>query len=43
MSDTERIDWLEQDSSRLEDVRGRVENENVDIREAIDWLAENVS
>lgn len=42
MTDTERLDWLEVDSSRLEDVRGRVENENVDIRVAIDWLASNV-
>jgi hypothetical protein len=41
LTDTERLDWLAKDTERLEDVRGRMENENVDIREAIDWLAEN--
>lgn len=39
MTDTERLDWLAQDSTRLEDVRGRMENEEEGIREAIDWLA----
>lgn len=40
MSDSDRLDWLEADESRLEDVRGRVNNEGASIREAIDWLAQ---
>jgi hypothetical protein len=34
--DRERLDWLTSD--RLEDVRGRCNNEDVTVREAIDWF-----
>jgi len=40
MTDQERLDWLEADSDRLEDVRGRVNNEGVSVRAAIDWFAD---
>lgn len=36
--DAIRIDWIDDDPSRLEDVRGRVNNEGGTVREAIDWL-----
>ena len=36
--DKERLDWLDADSSRLEDVRGRVNNEGGTVRAAIDWF-----
>lgn len=39
MTDTERLNWLDEDVTRLEDVRGRMNNENEDIRDAIDRLA----
>jgi len=39
MNDTERMDWLAADDTRLEDVRFRMANENELIREAIDALA----
>lgn len=38
MTDTERLDWLDADNTRLEDVRGRMNNENETVREAIDAL-----
>ncbi len=37
-TDKDRLDWLDYDSDRLEDVRGRVNNESETLREAIDWL-----
>jgi hypothetical protein len=37
-SDSDRLDWLELNSDRLEDVRGRVNNERASVRGAIDWL-----
>jgi hypothetical protein len=37
-SDEDRIDWLEAHSDRLEDVRGRVNNEGGSVRDAIDWF-----
>jgi hypothetical protein len=40
MTDQERIAWLEADPSRLEDVRGRINNEGGTVREAIDYFAE---
>jgi len=40
MTDTERLDWLDEDNGRLEDVRGRMNNEGEDLRTAIDALAE---
>lgn len=39
MNDTERIDWLDVDDTRLEDVRFRMINEDENIREAIDAMA----
>ena len=36
--DKDRIDWLSQDESRLQDVYWRIQNENVTVREAIDWF-----
>lgn len=41
MNDSSRMEWLEQDTSRLEDVRGRVENEACTVREAIDWFIQD--
>lgn len=41
MTDSERLDWLEGDSMRLEDVRGWMDNEEHDVRKAIDTLAED--
>lgn len=43
MTDTERLDWLGADNTRLEDVRGRMDNENETIREAIDALADGTA
>lgn len=43
MTDTERLDWLEVDNTRLEDVRGRMNNEDETIREAIDALADGTA
>lgn len=43
MTDTERLDWLDADNTRLEDVRGRMDNENETIREAIDALADGTA
>lgn len=42
MTDAERIDWLEEDPDRLEDVRGHYNNSDpqVTVREAIDQMAE---
>lgn len=40
MTDEQRLNWLNEDTERLEDVRGYMVNEEVDIREAIDRLAE---
>ena len=37
--DTERLDWLDADSDRLEDVRNRMNDEEETVREAIDALA----
>lgn len=37
-TDTERLDWLDADSDRLEDVRNYMNNENVSVRETIDAL-----
>ncbi len=39
MTDAERLDWLDHDDARLEDVRYRMLNEEETIREAIDTLA----
>lgn len=40
MTDEERIDWLEADCSRLEDLRRLMEgDDDLDLREAIDVLA----
>jgi hypothetical protein len=36
--DTERLDWLDADSDRLEDVRGYMNNEDCGVRAAIDAL-----
>jgi hypothetical protein len=36
--DKDRIDWLNDDTKRLEDVRGHCNNDGVTVREAIDWL-----
>lgn len=36
MTDEERLDWLEEDPDRLEDVRGYVNNEGGTVRDAID-------
>lgn len=36
--DTERLDWLDGDSNRLEDVRNYMNNEDASVREAIDAL-----
>lgn len=41
MTDEERLDWLEQDVDRLEDLHGRVMNEETTVREAIDWFAQD--
>ena len=41
-TDSERLDWLEEDRSRLEDVRGRCNNEGTTVREAIDHLSNAV-
>lgn len=40
-TDTERMDWL--DVSDLENVRGRMNNEDVSVREAIDWFMDRES
>lgn len=37
-TDTERLDWLDADNDRLEDVRNYMNNEGVSVREAIDSL-----
>lgn len=39
MDDTERLNWLAADSDRLEDVRGWLNNNDGELREAIDALA----
>jgi hypothetical protein len=39
VGDRQRIDWLEADAERLEDVRGYVNNEGGTIRDAIDELS----
>jgi hypothetical protein len=39
MTDTERIDWLAAEDTRLEDVRYRMANEEETLREAVDALA----
>lgn len=36
--DQQRLDWLAAFEDRLLDARGRVINESVSLREAIDWL-----
>ncbi len=38
LTDTDILDWLEADSDRLEDVRGRVNIEGGTIREAVRWF-----
>ncbi len=39
MTDSERLDWLQEDWDRLEDVRGLLSNEPFDtVRSAIDEL-----
>jgi hypothetical protein len=38
MMDTERLDWLGADASRLQDVYWRMQNEDESLREAIDAL-----
>lgn len=40
LTDSERLDWLEADNLRLEDVRVRMNNEGELLREAIDALAQ---
>lgn len=37
-TDEERLDWFAQDNNRLENVRGRMNNEDCTLREAIDWF-----
>ena len=37
--DTERLDWLDADTGRLQDVYWRIENEGGSARDAIDWFA----
>lgn len=36
--DAARLDWLSRDTTRLEDIRGRMVNESVTLREALDWF-----
>lgn len=36
-----RLNWLQVNPRRLEDVRGRVNNEGVSVRAAIDWLVKS--
>jgi hypothetical protein len=43
MKDNERMDWLEADHNRLEDIRWYVINENATVREAIDYLTSKQS
>jgi hypothetical protein len=38
--DDARVSWLERDPSQLENVLGRVNNEAVTVRQAVDWLME---
>lgn len=38
-ADSARLDWLDANPDRLEDVRGRINNEGVNVRDAIDWFA----
>jgi hypothetical protein len=38
-SDTERIDWIGKDLSRLRDILGHIENGGFNVRQAIDRLA----
>lgn len=41
MTDEERIDWIEIDVDRFDDIRGILNNEDAEtVREAIDILAE---
>jgi hypothetical protein len=40
VSDGDRLEWLQEDSTRLQDVYGRMENEEDPIRAAIDALME---
>lgn len=40
MTDEERLDWLDDNHTRLQDVYWRMENEGCSLRDAIDWLAE---
>ena len=40
MTDTERVDWLNADDEHLRDVYWRIQNEGGNVRDAIDWLAE---
>lgn len=39
MTDTEIIDWLSVSTERILDARGRIENEDVTLRQAVEWLA----
>lgn len=38
LADAERLDWLGQDPSRMNDVYGRMINEDEPIRVTIDWM-----
>lgn len=38
-ADIKRLNWLDQDHIRLEDVRGHIANEGGDVRTAIDALS----
>jgi len=39
--DSALLDWLESDDSRLQDVYWRIQNEGINVRDAILWLMEN--
>lgn len=41
MSDTDCLNWLEQNPTRLQDVYWRVQNENETVRQAIEWLSKD--
>jgi hypothetical protein len=40
VDDSNRMDWIAANHSRLQDVYWRLENEGGTVRDAIDWLAE---
>lgn len=42
MTDTEMLDWLGEDDTNLFDVRWRMINEGVTLREAVEWFKAQV-